>query len=73
MPANCPKCEKPLTYVKCYSIDIESPGAIQAGTAYACPACSTAISVSLGGPPVVAGIIQEIVTADAAEVDDPQA
>jgi hypothetical protein len=61
MSALCPHCEKPVTYVKCYSIDIESSGAIQSGTAFACPSCSVAISVSLGAPPVVAGLIQETV------------
>jgi hypothetical protein len=29
MSALCPHCEKPVTYVKCYSIDIESSGAIR--------------------------------------------
>jgi hypothetical protein len=57
--AKCPGCAEPLLYVTCYSIDIESSGALQTGTAFACPACSTAISISLGAPPIVAGIIQE--------------
>ena len=62
MSAKCPHCHEPLLSVRCYSIDIESSGAIQSGTASACPACSIAITISLGAPPIVAGIIQETVT-----------
>jgi hypothetical protein len=61
MSAKCPSCAETLLHVKCYSIDIESSGALQSGTAFACPACSAAISISLGAPPIVAGIIQETV------------
>jgi len=59
MSANCPKCEEPLLSVKCYSVDIESSGALQSGTVYACPACSAAITISLGTPPIVAGTVFE--------------
>jgi len=60
MSAKCPNCAEPLLHVKCYSVDIESSGALQSGTAYACPACSVAISISLGAPPIVAGTILEM-------------
>lgn len=72
MSAKCPNCSESLLHVKCYSIDIESSGALQAGTAFACPACSTAISISLGAPPIVAGIIQETVADVALELDKTQ-
>jgi RNase P subunit RPR2 len=62
MSAKCPKCEEPLLSVKCYSVDIESSGALQSGTVYACPACSAAITISLGTPPIVAGTVLETVT-----------
>ena len=62
MSAKCPKCEEPLLSVKCFSVDIESSGALQSGTVYACPACSAAITVSLGAPPIVAGVVLETVT-----------
>jgi DNA-directed RNA polymerase subunit RPC12/RpoP len=62
MSAKCPNCSEPLLSVKCYTVDIESSGALQTGTVYACPACSSAISISLGAPPIVAGTIQETVT-----------
>ena len=68
--AKCPSCAEPLLHVKCYSIDIESSGALQTGTAFACPACSTAISISLGAPPIVAGIIQETVADASIEIED---
>jgi hypothetical protein len=70
MSAKCPSCAELLLYVKCYSIDIESSGALQSGTAFACPACSTAISVSLGAPPIVAGIIQETVADVALDINE---
>jgi hypothetical protein len=70
MSAKCPSCAEPLLYVTCYSIDIESSGALQTGTAFACPACLTAISISLGAPPIVAGVIQETVADVALEIDD---
>ena len=70
MSAKCPNCAEPLLYVTCYSIDIESSGALQTGTAFACPACSTAISISLGAPPIVAGIIQETVSDVALDKED---
>ncbi len=70
MSAKCPTCAEPLLSVKCYSIDIESSGALQTGTAFACPACSTAISISLGAPPIVAGVIHESVADVALERDD---
>jgi hypothetical protein len=72
MSAKCPNCAEPLLYVTCYSIDIESSGALQTGTAFACPACSTAISISLGAPPIVAGIIQETVADVALEIKQDQ-
>jgi RNase P subunit RPR2 len=62
MSAKCPKCEESLLSVKCYSVDIESSGALQSGTVYACPACSAAITISLGAPPIVAGTVLETVT-----------
>jgi hypothetical protein len=68
--AKCPGCAEPLLYVTCYSIDIESSGALQTGTAFACPACSTAISISLGAPPIVAGIIQETGADVALDIED---
>ena len=70
MSAKCPSCAEPLLYVTCYSIDIESSGALQTGTAFACPACSTAISISLGAPPIVAGIIQETGADVALDIED---
>ena len=70
MSAKCPGCAEPLLYVTCYSIDIESSGALQTGTAFACPACSTAISISLGAPPIVAGIIQETGADVALDIED---
>jgi hypothetical protein len=70
--AKCPNCAEPLLHVKCYSIDIESSGALQSGTAFACPACSAAISISLGAPPIVAGIIQETVEDVALEINERQ-
>ena len=72
MSAKCPNCAEPLLYVTCYSIDIESSGALQTGTAFACPACSTAISISLGAPPIVAGIIQDTVADVALDIEDPR-
>ncbi len=72
MSAECPSCAEPLLSVRCYSIDIESSGALQTGMAFACPACSTAISISLGAPPIVAGIIHETVADNAIEIDDRQ-
>jgi uncharacterized protein with PIN domain len=49
MSAKCPSCAEPLLSVKCYSVDIESSGALQSGTVYACPACSA--PMSSGGRP----------------------
>jgi hypothetical protein len=72
MSAKCPNCAEPLLYVTCYSIDVESSGALQTGTAFACPACSTAISISLGAPPIVAGIIQDTVADVALDMEDPR-
>ena len=70
MSAKCPKCEEPLLSVKCYSVDIESPGALQSGTVYACPACSCAITISLGAPPIVAGTVLETVTDVSVDPED---
>ena len=70
MSAKCPTCAEPLLSVKCYGIDIESSGALQTGTAFACPACSAAISISLGAPPIVAGVIHETVADVAVERED---
>jgi hypothetical protein len=70
MSAKCPHCGEPLLFVKCYSIDIESSGAIQTGTAFTCPACSAVITISLGAPPTVAGIIHDTVTDVAGETED---
>ena len=70
MSAKCPGCAEPLLYVTCYSIDIESSGALQTGTAFACPACSTAISISLGAPPIVAGVIHETVADVALNIEE---
>ncbi len=73
MSAKCPNCAEPLLSVKCYSVDIESSGALQSGTVYACPACSAAITVSLGAPPIVAGTVYETASDAAAiiETSDP--
>ncbi len=70
MPATCPKCEEPLLSVKCYSVDIESSGALQSGTVYACPTCSSAITISLGAPPIVAGTVVETIADVAVNPND---
>jgi hypothetical protein len=70
MSAKCPQCEEPLLSVKCYSVDIESSGALQSGTVYPCPACSSAITISLGAPPLVAGAVLETVTDVSVDPED---
>ena len=62
MSAKCPNCTESLLSVKTYSVDIESSGVLQSGTVYACPACSAAITISLGAPPIVAATVLESVT-----------
>jgi len=68
--AKCPKCDEPLLSLKCYSVDIESSGALQSGTVYAGPACSAAITISLGAPPIVAGPVFETVTDISVDLED---
>ena len=70
MSAKCPNCAEPLLSVKCYSVDIESSGALQSGTVYACPACSAAITISLGAPPIVAGTVLESITDVSVDPED---
>jgi RNase P subunit RPR2 len=70
MSAKCPNCAEPLLSVKCYSVDIESSGALQSGTVYACPACSAAITISLGAPPIVAGTVFETMTDVSVDLED---
>jgi RNase P subunit RPR2 len=70
MSAKCPNCAEPLLSVKTYSVDIESSGALQSGTVYACPVCSAAITISLGAPPIVAGTILETVTDVSVDPED---
>jgi hypothetical protein len=70
MSAKCPKCEEPLLSVKYYSVDIESSGALQSGTVYACPACTSAITISLGAPPIVAGTVLDTVADVSVDPED---
>jgi hypothetical protein len=63
MAAKCPKCEKPFSSVRCEHITVNAPGGKWNGVSYACPLCSSALSVGIDPIAIKTDIVKDILKA----------